>query len=416
MKNKLLLVSLLSFSLLVGCTSNGNNNNPPVANTSVQSVSINEKDITLKVNDTKTLTATVLPENATDKSVTWSSNDTSVASINSSTVTALKAGAATITVTTTDGHKTDSIDIEVRDDVKKSVLKTTFNKVIDTIWKNGGSYYATEDIWDSDSNCYYNDFEYRTVAEDFTMKDAMDTAHYFMSEAFTTVYAPKAYVWEDGTDGFEACYKTDNGVEIGIGDYVDEDMIIMQINVYPESHYDLIDDVKDENSLAGTYALDFTQLDFSGNLYNTTPAANLVSYINTAAGKNILSSIEADNSQIMSIDENSLQPMRKYITIGSGSSEGYVKFNFASEVTSITVTAQAYNKYIDYSSTWSIDTEAKCFVNNEDNDIGVTTTSGVEPTAVTKTFTFDNPTTALTFFNLAGKQRTFILAMTVTLK
>ena len=50
------------------------------------------------------LTATVLPENATNKTVTWLSSDSTVASVNSEgTVTALSVGTATITATTADG-------------------------------------------------------------------------------------------------------------------------------------------------------------------------------------------------------------------------------------------------------------------------------------------------------------------------
>jgi hypothetical protein len=57
---------------------------------------------------TGTITVTVAPSNATNKSVTWSSSDTNVASVDSSgTVTSAAAGSATITVTSVaDGTKT----------------------------------------------------------------------------------------------------------------------------------------------------------------------------------------------------------------------------------------------------------------------------------------------------------------------
>ena len=60
------------------------------------------------------MVATVNPGNATDKSVSWSSSDATVASVDvSGKVTALKAGTATITVTTTDGGKTASCAVTV---------------------------------------------------------------------------------------------------------------------------------------------------------------------------------------------------------------------------------------------------------------------------------------------------------------
>ena len=68
----------------------------------------------MSVGDTETLTATVTPSNATNKSVSWTSDDTNVATVSGSgMVTAIGAGTATITVTTTDGSKTDTCEVTV---------------------------------------------------------------------------------------------------------------------------------------------------------------------------------------------------------------------------------------------------------------------------------------------------------------
>lgn len=76
----------------------------PSPNTHVSSISLNESEATLSIGGTLQLTATVLPEDATDKSVTWSSSNESVATVSSNgLVTAKGEGEATITCTAGDG-------------------------------------------------------------------------------------------------------------------------------------------------------------------------------------------------------------------------------------------------------------------------------------------------------------------------
>ena len=73
------------------------------ANVPVTSVSLNKNSTTLCVSGTETLTATVLPNNATNPALTWSSNNTTVATVDENgQVTAVSAGTATITVTSVD--------------------------------------------------------------------------------------------------------------------------------------------------------------------------------------------------------------------------------------------------------------------------------------------------------------------------
>ena len=64
----------------------------------VTGISLDRNTLSLEVGQTATLTATIYPEDATEKAVTWTSSDTSVASVDESgTVKALKKGSATIT-------------------------------------------------------------------------------------------------------------------------------------------------------------------------------------------------------------------------------------------------------------------------------------------------------------------------------
>ncbi len=63
----------------------------------VTSITLDKTSLSMKVNDTETLTATIKPEDATDKTIVWTSSDDAVASVSNGKITALKSGKATIT-------------------------------------------------------------------------------------------------------------------------------------------------------------------------------------------------------------------------------------------------------------------------------------------------------------------------------
>lgn len=79
----------------------------------VTGVTLDKTSATITEGDELTLTATVNPDNATNKNVTWSSSDNAVASVSNGKVTALKAGKATITVKTDDGGRTATCEITI---------------------------------------------------------------------------------------------------------------------------------------------------------------------------------------------------------------------------------------------------------------------------------------------------------------
>ena len=83
----------------------------------VESVTLDKTSYEMAERDEFTLTATVKPDNATNKKLTWSSSNTSVATVSNGKVMALKPGNATITVKTDDGGKTATCEVIIRADI-----------------------------------------------------------------------------------------------------------------------------------------------------------------------------------------------------------------------------------------------------------------------------------------------------------
>lgn len=124
--NNLYVVSSTSERLHIFAPTNAENNcTTPAASsrtitlstlisvTPVTGVTLDKTSNTVKVGDTFTLTPTIAPADATDKSYSWSTSDGSVATISDGLVTAVGVGTADITVTTTDGSFTATCAVTV---------------------------------------------------------------------------------------------------------------------------------------------------------------------------------------------------------------------------------------------------------------------------------------------------------------
>ena len=87
--------------------------NPPAQIISVESISLNNNNLTLYVGNSKELITTILPSNATNKSINWSSSNPTVATVSNGTVIAKALGKTTITAVTIDGNKEASCVVNV---------------------------------------------------------------------------------------------------------------------------------------------------------------------------------------------------------------------------------------------------------------------------------------------------------------
>lgn len=86
-----------------------------IKHVSVTGLTLNTSSLELSINKTTKLTATVLPSNATNKQITWTSSNSSIATVTDGTIKGISAGTATITATTQEGDFKASCLVEVKD-------------------------------------------------------------------------------------------------------------------------------------------------------------------------------------------------------------------------------------------------------------------------------------------------------------
>ena len=122
--------AVISAGMFIGCdkkepTPSGGNDGG-TQTVAVTGVSLSKTSLSLVEGGSETLTATVSPDNATNKSVSWKSSATDIATVDGSgKVTAVKAGSATITVTTADGGKTATCSVTVTEQAKIVITGNT---------------------------------------------------------------------------------------------------------------------------------------------------------------------------------------------------------------------------------------------------------------------------------------------------
>lgn len=138
MKNNLLRhVTLLVAAVLLSTSfwscSKDDDLEPAPSAISVTGVTLNKSTLSIQVGGSETLTATVAPKDASNKKVTWKSSNEAVATVANGKVTGVKAGEATITVTTDDGGKTATCKVTVSNkEVKVTGVK--LNKTATSIF------------------------------------------------------------------------------------------------------------------------------------------------------------------------------------------------------------------------------------------------------------------------------------------
>ena len=180
----------------------------PVA---VTSVTLDPTKASLTVGESKTLTATVKPDNATDKSVAWSSSNESVATVTDGKVTAKAVGTATITATS-NADKTKKATCEVTVE-RKAPAKITYectSGADSTFVKGTGAqltliFKRTEE--DVQKDTAYQHFRSATVDDTILTKDK----DYTVKEGSAIVTLNAAYLDALGTGTHTLAATFDDG-------------------------------------------------------------------------------------------------------------------------------------------------------------------------------------------------------------
>ena len=148
------LFLLLSVSILVlftACVQGADAGVNKVDTIAVTGITLNKTTLELTVGATEKLTATVIPENATNKKVTWSSSNEVIAIVNEDgTITAKAVGEVVITVKTDDGSHTASCTVKVKATVEQLIQKAVDNVLAKTKLTNAGLPYIDSNTQSTD--------------------------------------------------------------------------------------------------------------------------------------------------------------------------------------------------------------------------------------------------------------------------
>ncbi len=152
----------------------------------VTGISLSEGSVTVQIRDTYTLSANIIPSDATDKRITWTSSDEAVATIANGKITAEGIGVATITAKTIDGGYTATCAVEVIE--RQAICSSPEVKTLPLSQDGAGTYcYIITGTIDNINSWGMDHLEINSVdysnSYSSTMPERVDGAYYIYYEA-----------------------------------------------------------------------------------------------------------------------------------------------------------------------------------------------------------------------------------------
>lgn len=134
------LASVCALAVMFG-TASCSDDDKTDGSVSVSAIAVNPMTATIKVGESTTLSTTITPADATDKTITWSTSEEKVATVDAGKVTGVAEGTATVTATTKDGGKAATCAVTVSADapsVKEVTLEgnITSDMTLNAVDKN----------------------------------------------------------------------------------------------------------------------------------------------------------------------------------------------------------------------------------------------------------------------------------------
>lgn len=294
----------------------------------------------------------------------------------------------------------------------------TFDPEYDTYYNEGGESYYASDILEGQKDTTY---KWENAIADF-MKE--------MPSKYVKVMDVCDYTWDDGDKGLQTAYTLGESIYVSVAtwEYVGEDAtdIYVSYAVMPNEGYTMVDDGEDIPVSVKEQVKTFTFKDaIWTNPETEKPGglrldydSNIEPFIKWFNGTDdLLESVSCAQNTLAQFNNVSGSKTASYnFILGGGSTACDLTFGFKYPVVKIEMNVQAYCKYVEYTSSWNVDTNAKLYINGSTDVVDLSTTdTSKETTATNIVRSFDKKDSQKTLrLQTDSGQRVFLNSITIT--